>query len=133
MLFFTYCCVDCAHLTFYANSLTHLFPNLTVFAIDAIEFPSFNTKFNIVGLPTMLQFLRGKPIVKFNKVAGKFFTFVTRHTGIKPTYPTNWKKTGPWTTESVRGIDYVLWLAWIFVLLCNKAQLETNCCLKNIK
>ena len=118
VFFFTYGCAGYSNFASNANMLPRFFPNLTFAAIDALEFPSFNTEFGIVGVPTMLLFHQGRPIVKFNSAEGSFFTFIARHTGIKPMKSMTWAKTGPLPTEYVRGSDPILWLAWIFVLLC---------------
>ncbi|XP_067633523.1 thioredoxin domain-containing protein 15 [Eurosta solidaginis] len=120
VLFYTASSLGCAHVAPYANMLPILFPTLRFAAIDAFEFPSFNTEFGIVGLPTLLLFHQGRPIVKFYSDVGTFHAFVTRHTGIKHVEPIPPKSemTGPLPLQPVQQIDYVLILAWSFILLC---------------
>ncbi|XP_050323027.1 thioredoxin domain-containing protein 15 [Bactrocera neohumeralis] len=120
VLFYTESSLGCAHVAPYANMLPILFPTLRFAAIDAFKFPSFNTEFGIVGLPTLLLFHQGRPIVKFYSDIGTFHAFVTRHTGIKPIepIPKDLEVTGPLPLQPVPQVDYVLILAWAFILLC---------------
>ncbi|XP_054738202.1 thioredoxin domain-containing protein 15 [Anastrepha obliqua] len=120
VLFYTESSLGCAHVAPYANMLPILFPTLRFAAIDAFKFPSFNTEFGIVGLPTLLLFHQGRPIVKFYSDVGTFHAFVTRHTGIKhiEPMPKESEMTGPLPVQPVPQVDYVLLLAWSFILLC---------------
>ncbi|XP_036333657.1 thioredoxin domain-containing protein 15 [Rhagoletis pomonella] len=120
VLFYTESSLGCAHVAPYANMLPALFPTLRFAAIDAFKFPSFNTEFGIVGLPTLLLFHQGRPIVKFYSDVGTFHAFVTRHTGIKHVEPMPKESefTGPLPVLPVPEVDYVLILAWTFILVC---------------
>ncbi|XP_004517767.1 thioredoxin domain-containing protein 15 [Ceratitis capitata] len=118
VLFYTESSLGCSLVAPYANMLPILFPTLRFAAIDAFQFPSFNTEFGIVGLPTLLLFHQGRPVVKF--YSDSFHAFVTRHTGIKhiEPMPKESEVTGPLPVQPVPQVDYVLILAWTFILLC---------------
>ncbi|XP_037941215.1 uncharacterized protein LOC119674161 [Teleopsis dalmanni] len=110
----------CAHGAPHANQLPHVFPKLRMAAVDAHKFPNFNTEFGVVGLPTLMLFHQGRPVVKFYSDSGDFINFVTRHTGMKPIdpLPNITEITGPLPLEPTSGTDLNLLLAWSFILLC---------------
>ncbi|XP_058830277.1 thioredoxin domain-containing protein 15 isoform X2 [Topomyia yanbarensis] len=133
MLFYTKTCIHSAMMAPHYNAMARHFPDLKVAAIDAFNFHSLNTEFGIVGLPTIMFFHQGRPLVKFNDTEITLETlvkFVTKHSGVEPRLA-NHKMTinvphyisedfkGPLSNKVERKIDYWLYVAWIFIVLCS--------------
>ncbi|XP_055626797.1 thioredoxin domain-containing protein 15 [Toxorhynchites rutilus septentrionalis] len=129
MLFYTTTCIHSAMMAPHYNALARYFPDLKVAAIDALNFNSLNTEFGIVGLPTILFFHQGRPLVKFNDTAFTLDTlvkFVTKHSGVEPRlddvrephYISDDFK-GPLSNKVEKKIDYWLYVAWIFIIVCS--------------
>ncbi|XP_055855547.1 thioredoxin domain-containing protein 15 [Episyrphus balteatus] len=121
IMFYSKSCPGCARVAPIFNPLPKLFPNLKIAAIDAYKFHSFNAEFGIVGLPTILLFHQGRPIVKFYGDDWDFRKFVTRHTGLAvPTYATITSDDfrGPLPIVAEESPDYYLLLAWAFIIFC---------------
>lgn len=121
IMFYSKSCPGCARVAPIFNPLPKLFPNLKIAAIDAYKFHTFNAEFGIVGLPTILLFHQGRPIVKFYGDDWDFRKFITRHTGLAvPTYATitsdDFK--GPLPIVAEECTDYYLLLAWGFIIFC---------------
>lgn len=121
IMFYSKSCLGCARVAPIFNPLPKLFPNLKIAAIDAHKFHSFNTEFGIVGLPTILLFHQGRPIVKFYGENWDFRKFVTKHTGL--TVPPHATITsddfrGPLPIIAEESPDYYLLLAWTFIIFC---------------
>jgi len=125
ILFYAKSCTASAIVAPHFNALAKQFPDIKVAAINAFRFRSFNTEFGIVGLPTLLLFHQGKPIIKFNDTAAtvyNFAKFITRHTNIQSLSPspfvTSEDFSGPLPNKVEREPDYLLYLAWIFIIVC---------------
>lgn len=121
IMFYSKSCPGCARVAPIFNPLPKLFPNLKIAAIDAYKFHSFNAEFGIVGLPTILLFHQGRPIIKFYGDDWDFRKFITRHTGLAvPTYATITSDDfrGPLPIVAEENPDYYLLLAWGFILFC---------------
>lgn len=133
MLFYTKTCIHSAFMAPHYNALARHFPDLKVTAIDAFNFHSLNTEFGIVGLPTIMFFHQGRPLVKFNETEITLETlvkFVTKHSGIEPRL-VNHKMTinvphyisedfkGPLSNKVEKRTDYWLYMAWIFIIVCS--------------
>uniref|UniRef100_A0A1B0GD90 Thioredoxin domain-containing protein n=1 Tax=Glossina morsitans morsitans TaxID=37546 RepID=A0A1B0GD90_GLOMM len=116
--FYTPTCLACTVSALPINALPHAFKTLPVAAVDAYKFPSFNAEFGIVGLPTLMLFHQGRPIVKY-RAEVKFDTFVTRHTGLKPTEFPKYFALTPLLVNVEYQTDYVLVLAWVFIFACS--------------
>lgn len=127
VLFFTKTCTLCAQVAPHFNAISKQFSDLRIGAIDAIRFHGLNTDFGIVGLPTIMLFHQGRPVVKFNDTASTvnyFATFVTKHTGIEPASANNLYVTsedfhGPLSNRVEIETDYCLYLAWSFIVICS--------------
>uniref|UniRef100_A0A1A9ZBG5 Thioredoxin domain-containing protein n=1 Tax=Glossina pallidipes TaxID=7398 RepID=A0A1A9ZBG5_GLOPL len=117
--FYTSTCLACTVFALPVNALPHAFKTLPVAAIDAYKFPSFNTEFQIVDLPTLLLFYQGRPVVKY-RAGVRFDTFVTRHTGLKPIEFPKFLALTPLPFKVEHRTDYILMLAWrvksVFIL-----------------
>lgn len=114
--FYTTSCVACRMMALSINALPYAFKSLPVAAIDAYKFSSFNTEYGIVGLPTLLLFHQGRPVVR-KRTKVNFKTFIIRHTGLTPSeLPENFNITLPLDGEP--QTDYILVLAWLFIIIC---------------
>lgn len=116
--FYTPSCIGCQLFAVATVELPYAFKTIPVAAIDAYKFPSFNTEFGIVALPTLMLFHQGRPVVKY-RGQGSVNTFVTRHTGLKPGEVP--KILGAFALLGFNNeapTDYVLVLAWLFILTC---------------
>lgn len=117
VFFYTPSCFTCFLVSIPINDLPYAFKTIPVAAIDAYKFPSFNTEFGIVALPTLMLFHQGRPVVKY-RAQGNLNTFVTRHTGLKPAEVPKHDIPSPLPLKVQKGTDYVLILAWLFILSC---------------
>lgn len=132
MLFYTKTCIHSAMVAPHYNALARHFPDLKIAAIDAFNFHSLNTEFGIVGLPTIMFFHQGRPLVKFNDTEVTLETlvkFVTKHSGVEPAlvnlkssinvpHYTSGDFKGPLSNKVEKRTDYWLYVAWIFIILC---------------
>uniref|UniRef100_A0A182K047 Thioredoxin domain-containing protein n=1 Tax=Anopheles christyi TaxID=43041 RepID=A0A182K047_9DIPT len=133
MLFYTKTCIHSAMVAPHFNALARHFPDLMVTAIDAHNFHFLNAEFGIVGLPTIMLFHQGRPLVKYNGTEITLFSlakFVTRHTGIEPRLVNQKSGTatvlhyisddfkGPLSNKVEYRTDYWLYVAWTFILVC---------------
>lgn len=117
VFFYTPTCLTCSLVAIPINDLPYAFKTIPVAAIDAYKFPSFNTEFGIIALPTLMLFHQGRPVVKY-RAQGNFNTFVTRHTGLKPSDVPKHVNLSPLPITVEHRTDYVLILAWMFILSC---------------
>lgn len=125
VLFYTKTCPISAFVAPHFNAISKQFPDIRIGAIDAIRFHGLNTDFGIVGLPTIMLFHQGRPVVKFNDTAStvnNFASFVTKHTGLESVsnnlYVTSEDFHGPLSNRVEIETDYCLYLAWSFILVC---------------
>lgn len=132
MLFYTRTCIHSAMVAPHFNALARHFPDLTVAAIDAYNFHVLNAEFGIVGLPTIMFFHQGRPLVKYNGTAitlASLAKFVTRHSGVEPRLVNQKSSTtvlhyisddfkGPLLNKVEHKTDYWLYVAWIFIIIC---------------
>lgn len=127
VLFYTRTCHISAEVAPYFNALSRRFPFIRLYAIDAFKYPSFNTDFGIIGLPTAMLFHQGRPVVKLNNVlenVKNFGSFLTKHTDIKPTNgveylpPTPEDYLGPLSSIPEEESKNLLVLAWMFIACC---------------
>ncbi|XP_055608315.1 thioredoxin domain-containing protein 15 [Uranotaenia lowii] len=132
MLFYTKTCIHSALMAPHYNALARHFPDLKVAAIDAFNFHYLNTEFGILGLPTIMFFHQGRPLIKFNETEitlESLVKFVTKHSGVEPRLA-NHKMTiqvphyisddfkGPLSNKVEKKTDYWLYVAWIFIVVC---------------
>ncbi|XP_309959.4 thioredoxin domain-containing protein 15 [Anopheles gambiae] len=133
MLFYTKTCIHSAMVAPHFNALARHFPDLMVTAIDAHNFHFLNAEFGIVGLPTIMLFHQGRPLVRYNGTEMTLLSlakFVTRHTGIEPRLVNQKSGTatvlhyisddfkGPLSNKVEHRTDYWLYVAWAFILVC---------------
>lgn len=125
LLFYTKSCPASANVAPHYNALSRQFPDLRIGAIDSYRFYQLNTEFGIVGLPTILLFHQGRPVVRFNEsipTVNNFIKFVTKHTGIEPLnaniYVSSEDFIGPLSHKVEKETDIYLYLSWIFIKIC---------------
>ena len=125
MLFYTKSCMSSALSAPHFNALPRYFPDIRMGAVDAFRFHSLNTEFGVIGLPTVMLFHQGRPVIKFNETSftvNNFVKFIQRHTNIEPIttkiYVTSDDFHGPLSNKVERDTNYCLWMAWIFIFLC---------------
>ncbi|GAB0095552.1 uncharacterized protein DMENIID0001_109470 [Sergentomyia squamirostris] len=126
VLFFGRSCPGSVMMAPHFVALAKVFPNLTLTAIDAFKYHNLNTEFGIIGLPTLILFHQGRPIMRFNdtqSTVNNFITFIMKHTDMQPismqhAYVTSDDFNGPLPSKVEYETDYYLYLAWAFVILC---------------
>lgn len=125
ILFYTRSCTSSTLAAPHFNALPRYFLDIKIGAVDSFRFHSLNTEFGIIGLPTIMLFHQGRPVVKFNETSftiNNFVRFITQHTNIEPTttklFVTSADFHGPLPNTIERDTDYCLWMAWIFILVC---------------
>jgi len=81
-------------------------------------------RYGLVGVPSVLFFQNSKLVAKYNdsvpSVEG-LTSFINRITGLSPTGPkdlTDQDMEGPVPTTPTHRPDYVLFLAWVFIMSC---------------
>lgn len=125
VLFYTKSCPGSAMVAPHFNAISKQYPDIRMAAIDAFQLNSLNTEFGIVGLPTIMLFHQGRPVIKFNDTSAtvnNFIKFITKHTGISPmnnnVFVTSEDFNGPLSNKVERETDYCLYLAWSFIIIC---------------
>lgn len=126
VLFYAKTCPISAVVAPHFNAVAKLFPDIRIGAIDAFRFHGLNTDFGIIGLPTIMLFHQGRPVIKFNDTTPTvnfFAAFVTKHTGLEPTtnnmYVTSEDFRGPLSNTVEVETDFCLYLAWSFIMVCS--------------
>ncbi|XP_013777665.1 thioredoxin domain-containing protein 15-like [Limulus polyphemus] len=124
VLFYSPWCVFSAKAAPHFNALARIFPYIHFLALDTATYSGLNMRYGLVGVPTVLLFHKGKPIVKFNGSEAQienFAVFVTKYTGMSPEDGLNITSAdmmGPVPTQPAQRTDFVLILAWMFTLGC---------------
>lgn len=106
------------------NALPRAFPSIKMVAINAMWYHIFNAQNGVVGVPTLILFHNGKPVAKFNDseyTLELFSRFVTKHTGIsaeEKSFVTSADFGGPVSSVPSKEDDMLLFLSWVFIVLC---------------
>lgn len=106
------------------NALPRAFPDIKMVAINAMRYHLFNTQNGIVGVPTLLLFHNGRPIVRYNGSEynlESFVKFLKRHTGIEPeenSVVTSQDFAGPVVSSPAKESDMFLIISWLFIIVC---------------
>ncbi|KAJ8315909.1 hypothetical protein KUTeg_006543, partial [Tegillarca granosa] len=125
VMFFAPWCHFCAETAPNYNALARAFPQLDVVAVDAAQFSNLNARFGTVSVPNILLFHNSKAVVRFNQTYRSFnnlATFVKNITGLNPNTTLNVTDEdyiGPLPSVPTADVDYLLWLSWIFVIICS--------------
>ena len=97
---------------------------LDLFIVN-FRYHGVNTQFGILALPTILLFHNSKPVSKFNQTSSftldDYAQFISTLTGIEAEgllEVTESDFSGPLPTVAEIEPDYLLYLAWIFTLVC---------------
>lgn len=107
------------------NALPRAFPDIKMVAINAMHYHLFNTQNGIVGVPTLLLFHNGRPIVKYNGSDYNleiFVKFIKMFTGIEPEknfVVTSQDFAGPVISSPSKESDMFLVLSWLFITVCS--------------
>lgn len=126
VLFYTKSCQGSATVAPHYNALSRKNMDIKIAAIDAMKHHSLNTKFGIVGLPTIVLFHQGRPILKFNYTSStitNFIRFITKHTDIETNltsgaYVTSDDFLGPLSNRVEKEFDMWLYVSWMFIIVC---------------
>uniref|UniRef100_A0A336MTV1 CSON001254 protein n=1 Tax=Culicoides sonorensis TaxID=179676 RepID=A0A336MTV1_CULSO len=126
ILFYTKSCPGSAMVAPHFNALPRQFPNLKIAAIDALKHYSLNSDFGIIGLPTIMIFHQGRPLVKYNETSysvKNFIKFIHRYTNLEAyklnaAYVTSDDFNGPLSNKVAYERDIWLWVAWLFIIAC---------------
>jgi len=108
----------------YFNALPRAFPDIKMVAINAMRYHLFNTQNGIVGVPTLLLFHNGRPIVRYNGSEynlESFVKFIKRNTGIEPqdnSVVTSQDFAGPVVSSPSKECDMFLIISWLFIIIC---------------
>lgn len=125
VLFYTKSCPGSAMVAPHFNAISKQYSDIRMAAIDAFQLSTLNTEYGIVGLPTIMLFHQGRPVIKFNDTmtVNNFIKFVAKHTGVQPTnsnvFVTSDDFLGPLSNKVERETDYYLYLAWSFIIICS--------------
>ncbi|OWF47970.1 uncharacterized protein LOC110453688 [Mizuhopecten yessoensis] len=123
VLFFAPWCPFCAKMAPNYNALARAFPQLEVLAVDAAQFSNLNARFGTVLVPNILLFHQSRALVRFNQTDKSFdslISFVRNITGLEPNSSVNVTTEdyeGPLSSVPTEESDYLLWVAWLFVLV----------------
>lgn len=107
------------------NALPRAFPDIKMVAINAMRYHLFNTQNGIVGVPTLLLFHNGRPIVRYNGSEynlESFVKFIKRHTGIdadENSVVTSQDFAGPVVSSPSKESDMFLIISWLFIIICS--------------
>ncbi|KAK3579522.1 hypothetical protein CHS0354_028351 [Potamilus streckersoni] len=122
VLFFAPWCHFCAKTAPHYNALARAFPQLDVLAIDAAHFSNLNARFGTVSVPNILLFHQSRAVIRFNQTDRNFdalANFIKNATGLEPNTTVNVTEAdylGPLSSVPAEESDYLLWLAWVFVI-----------------
>lgn len=126
VLFYTSSCPGSAMVAPHFNALPRQFPDMKIAAIDALKHHNLNSDFGIIGLPTIMIFHQGRPLVKYNETTysvKNFIKFIHRYTNleaysINSAYVTSEDFNGPLSNRVVYERDIWLYLSWFFIIFC---------------
>ncbi|KAL3876187.1 hypothetical protein ACJMK2_034058 [Sinanodonta woodiana] len=123
VLFFAPWCHFCAKTAPHYNALARAFPQLDVLAVDAAHFSNLNARFGTVSVPNILLFHQSRAVMRFNQTERNLDTlvnFIKNATGLEPNTTVNVTEAdyiGPLSSIPAEESDYLLWFAWVFVIL----------------
>ncbi|KAK6171202.1 hypothetical protein SNE40_019441 [Patella caerulea] len=124
IMFYAPWCPFCAKTAAQFNAVGRAFKQLDVLAVDAIHFSNLNARFGTVAVPNIMVFHQSRSAVRFNQTNRSFqqlVEFVTNVTGLEANSSIEVEEEdfiGPISSIPTVESDYLLWCAWIFILLC---------------
>ncbi|XP_071106492.1 thioredoxin domain-containing protein 15-like [Haliotis cracherodii] len=125
VMFYAPWCQFCAKTAPHYNALARAYPQLEVLAVDAVHFSNLNARFGTVAVPNVMLFHQSRSAVRFNhteRVFHSFIQFIKNVTGLEPNTTVNVTEgdfQGPLPSVPTEDPDYLLWMAWVFVLICS--------------
>lgn len=125
VLFYSPQCVFSARMAPHYNALARVYPNITFFAVDAMDYGNLHVRYGLVYVPNVMLFHNAKPIARFNETTmnlDQFVKFINKFTG-QDHNETNLNVTsadmmGPVPSTLTKKVDYILVLAWVFTIAC---------------
>lgn len=124
VLFYSPWCVFSARAAPHFNALARVFPQISFYAIDAVQHTNLHMRYGLISVPTILLFQNGRAVAKYNESHSsleKFANFVNELTGIIPEGALNVTSadmTGPVPAALQEKTDYILILSWVFTIAC---------------
>ncbi|XP_023219400.1 thioredoxin domain-containing protein 15-like [Centruroides sculpturatus] len=124
VLFYSPWCIFSARAAPHFNALARVFPQISFYAIDAVQHTNLHMRYGLIAVPTILLFQNGRAVAKFNgshSSLEKFSNFVSELTGISPEGALNVTSadmTGPVPAALQERTDYILILSWVFTIVC---------------
>ncbi|KAK7491239.1 hypothetical protein BaRGS_00017510 [Batillaria attramentaria] len=124
VMFYAPWCHFCAATAPHYNALGRAFPQLDVLAVDTVHFSNLNARFGTVAVPNIMLFHQSRSAVRFNHTERHFDTlvqFIKNTTGLEPNATVTITEEdfhGPLSSTPTEETDYLLWLAWIFLVVC---------------
>lgn len=118
------------------NALARFFPRMRMFAVDSATNHIINAQYGVISVPTLLVFHNGRPMYRFNHSEyslAKYKEFVVHLTAVEPENVsmqlTLEDYQGPVPTVAVKGFNYNLLVAALFILACGLVDLSrTSAC-----
>lgn len=120
-LFYAHTCPFSAMVAPHFNALARAFPSIKMIAINTKKHQIINSQFGIVGIPTVMLFHNGRPLLKFNRhqyTLAHFTRFITIYTGIAPDpklFVASTDFGGPLPGVPKQETDYNLPLSWAVI------------------
>lgn len=124
VMFYAPWCHFCAATAPHYNALARAFPQLDVLAVDTVHFSNLNARFGTVAVPNIMLFHQSRSAVRFNHTERHFETlvqFIKNTTGLEANSSvtvTEEDFVGPLPSTPTEETDYLLWFAWIFLVVC---------------
>lgn len=124
VMFYAPWCHFCAATAPHYNAVGRAFPQLDVLAVDTVHFSNLNARFGTVAVPNIMLFHQSRSAVRFNHTERHFDTlvqFIKNTTGLEPNTTvtvTEEDFQGPLASIPTEETDYLLWFAWIFLVVC---------------
>ncbi|ESO84016.1 hypothetical protein LOTGIDRAFT_96321, partial [Lottia gigantea] len=125
IMFYAPWCKFCARTAAQFNALGRAFIQLDILAVDAVHFSNLNARFGTVAVPNIMVFHSSRSAIRFNQTERSFdklVEFVMNVTGLEPNKSVEVEDIdyiGPVSSIPTIEPDYLLWCAWIFVILCS--------------
>ena len=120
------------------NALPRAFPELDFLAVDASHFAGISARFATIAVPSLLFFVDGKPVRKFNsseRTLEELIYFVANVSRLNATTgglpvselslrAEDWQR--PMSSQARQDRDYCLLLAWLFIILTGSWKLSQS-------
>lgn len=122
-LFYAHTCPFSAMAAPHFNALARTFPTIKMIAINTKRHQIINSQYGIVGVPTLMLFHNGRPVLKFNRrlyTLAQFSKFIIQYTGITANpkmFVASIDFGGPLPGIPKQETDYNLPLSWAVIIM----------------